>query len=290
MADSLEKFLANLTDGLSSVLKTSTGIDGEFKSLKTSPADAESLRTSNHSFPLAIQAEFRVGFEGGLLFLFKVEDVTALADIFIGGAGTRSPELSPDMKDAVAEIFNQITGWLKTQCSADFGIPVALGPVTIDTFGASRSSDFSNFLKFRAKSATQVSMKVSTAIDSEFVVVTPNIAFIDEPIEAPTEIVHAAGMPQAAGSAVASHPNLDLLMDVRLPVTVRFGSTTLILRDVLKLGTGSLIELTKTENEPVDLLVNEKLIARGEVVVLENDYAIRILDIESQASRIRSLG
>ena len=64
----------------------------------------------------------------------------------------------------------------------------------------------------------------------------------------------------------------------------------MILRDVLKLGTGSLIELTKTENEPVELLVNEKLLARGEVVVVDGNYAIRILEVESQASRIRSLG
>lgn len=84
--------------------------------------------------------------------------------------------------------------------------------------------------------------------------------------------------------------NLDLIMDIDLPVSVRFGQTEMSLENVLKLGNGSIIELDRTADEPVDLLVNNKLLARGEVVVAEGHYAIRITEVESPAERIRSLG
>ncbi len=87
-----------------------------------------------------------------------------------------------------------------------------------------------------------------------------------------------------------SNVNLDLIMDVELPISVRFGQTTMLLEDILKLGHGSVIELEKLVEEPVDLLVNGRLLARGEVVVADGHYAIRITQLESPAERIRSLG
>ena len=84
--------------------------------------------------------------------------------------------------------------------------------------------------------------------------------------------------------------NLDLVMDIDLPISVRFGQTEMSLEDVLKLGNGSVIELDRLADDPVDLLVNNKLLARGEVVVADGHYAIRITQVESAAERIRSLG
>jgi flagellar motor switch protein FliN/FliY len=87
-----------------------------------------------------------------------------------------------------------------------------------------------------------------------------------------------------------SNVNLDLIMDVELPISVRFGQTTMLLEDILKLGHGSVIELEKLAEEPVDLLVTGRLLAKGEVVVADGHYAIRITQVESPAERIRSLG
>lgn len=91
-------------------------------------------------------------------------------------------------------------------------------------------------------------------------------------------------------TSAESNVNLDLIMDVELPISVRFGQTTMLLEDILKLGHGSVIELEKLAEEPVDLLVNGRLLARGEVVVADGHYAIRITQLESPAERIRSLG
>jgi flagellar motor switch protein FliN/FliY len=84
--------------------------------------------------------------------------------------------------------------------------------------------------------------------------------------------------------------NIDLLLDVELPVRVSFGQTEMQLRDVFKLGAGSVIELDKSVNDPVSVIVNNKTIAKGEVVMVDGNYGIRILEVESTADRIRSLG
>lgn len=91
-------------------------------------------------------------------------------------------------------------------------------------------------------------------------------------------------------NATDSNVNLDLILDVQVPVSVRFGKRQMLLEDILKLGHGSVIELDRSADEPVELLVNDKLLARGEVVVAEGHYAIRITQVESPAERIRSLG
>ncbi len=91
-------------------------------------------------------------------------------------------------------------------------------------------------------------------------------------------------------AATDSSVNLELVMDIELPISVRFGQTEMLLEDVLKLGNGSVIELDRSADEPVDLLVNNKLLARGEVVVADGHYAIRVTQVESPADRIRSLG
>jgi flagellar motor switch protein FliN/FliY len=84
--------------------------------------------------------------------------------------------------------------------------------------------------------------------------------------------------------------NIDLLLDVELPVRVSFGQTEMQLRDVFKLGTGSVIELDKSVNDPVTVIVNNKPIAKGEVVMVDGNYGVRILEVESTADRILSLG
>jgi flagellar motor switch protein FliN/FliY len=82
---------------------------------------------------------------------------------------------------------------------------------------------------------------------------------------------------------------LDLLLDVDLPVSISFGKTQLPLKDVLKLTTGSIVELNRNLNEPVDVLVNHCLVARGEVVVVEGNYGVRIQQIVDRQARLQSL-
>jgi len=82
---------------------------------------------------------------------------------------------------------------------------------------------------------------------------------------------------------------MDLLLDVDLPVSISFGKALLPMKDVLKLTTGSIVELNRGLSEPVEVLVNHCLIARGEVVVVEGNYGVRIQEIASRQDRLRSL-
>lgn len=84
-------------------------------------------------------------------------------------------------------------------------------------------------------------------------------------------------------------PNLNLLLDIPLEITAELGRTRMIIHDLLQLGQGSVIELNKLAGEPVEILVNQKLIARGEVVVVNEKFGIRLTDIISPMERIKQL-
>lgn len=80
--------------------------------------------------------------------------------------------------------------------------------------------------------------------------------------------------------------NLDFLMDIPLQLTVELGRTKLLVKDVLQLNQGSVVELTKLAGEPLDVFVNSKLVARGEAVVVNEKFGIRLLDIVSPNERV----
>jgi flagellar motor switch protein FliN/FliY len=94
-------------------------------------------------------------------------------------------------------------------------------------------------------------------------------------------------------SEPASKPgkrNIDLLMDVNLPISIELGRTKMSISDILALGPGSVVELNKLAGEPVDLLVNQKIVARGEVVVIDENFGVRITQLMTPEERLKSLG
>ena len=83
--------------------------------------------------------------------------------------------------------------------------------------------------------------------------------------------------------------NLDLILDIPLSVTVELGRSKMLINDLLQLGQGSVIELTKLVGEPLEVLVNDKLVARGEVVVVNEKFGVRLTDIVTPMERVKSL-
>ncbi|MEJ8302549.1 flagellar motor switch phosphatase FliY [Saccharibacillus sacchari] len=94
---------------------------------------------------------------------------------------------------------------------------------------------------------------------------------------------------QNGGYGQTDENNLGLLMDIPLKVTVELGRTQKQIKDILELSQGSIVELDKLAGEPVDILVNNKLIAKGEVVVIDENFGVRVTDIVSQWDRIQNL-
>ena len=82
---------------------------------------------------------------------------------------------------------------------------------------------------------------------------------------------------------------LDFILDIPLEVSVELGRTKMVINDLLQLGQGSVIELTKLAGEPLEIKVNNKLVARGEVVVVNEKFGVRVTDIVSPMERVKSL-
>ncbi len=93
----------------------------------------------------------------------------------------------------------------------------------------------------------------------------------------------------AAGATTAKDRNLNLILDIPLRVTVELGRTKMPVSELLNLTQGSVIELTKLAGEPMEVLVNDKLIARGEAVVVNEKFGVRLTDIISPSERIEQL-
>ncbi len=103
---------------------------------------------------------------------------------------------------------------------------------------------------------------------------------------------HSIGGAGGAGANRMSAPpiqSLDFILDIPLKITVELGRSKMAIRDILQLAQGSVIELSKFAGEPLEVLVNDKLIARGEVVVVNEKFGIRLTDIISPIERIEQL-
>ena len=88
---------------------------------------------------------------------------------------------------------------------------------------------------------------------------------------------------------IGENKSLDLILDIPLTVTVELGRNKMLINDLLQLGQGSVIELKKLVGEPLEVLVNQKLVARGEVVVVNEKFGVRLTDIVSPMERVKSL-
>ena len=83
--------------------------------------------------------------------------------------------------------------------------------------------------------------------------------------------------------------NLDFILDIPLQVTVELGRTKLLVKDILQLNQGAVVELTKLAGEPLDIFVNSKLVARGEAVVINDKFGVRLVDIVSPNERVEKI-
>jgi flagellar motor switch protein FliN/FliY len=122
------------------------------------------------------------------------------------------------------------------------------------------------------------------ADDKSNLAVAPDLEAHDAPA---AEI--SAKADKMAGIPDTSHRNLTLIMDIPLRVAVELGRTKMVVNDLLNLGQGSVIELNKLAGEPMEVLVNDKLVARGEAVVVNEKFGVRLTDIISPTERVEQL-
>ena len=98
------------------------------------------------------------------------------------------------------------------------------------------------------------------------------------------------GASQDNGSDQSEKYDMDLILDLPLDVSVELGKVTMPVNELLQIGRGSILALTKPVGEPLDIYINNKLIAKGEVVILDDKFGVRVADIINPVDRVKSLG
>jgi len=91
-------------------------------------------------------------------------------------------------------------------------------------------------------------------------------------------------------STLKENGNMNFILDIPLEISVELGRAKILISELLQLGQGSVVELTKLAGEPLEILINQKLVARGEVVVVNEKFGVRLTDIISPTERVKQLG
>jgi flagellar motor switch protein FliN/FliY len=108
-------------------------------------------------------------------------------------------------------------------------------------------------------------------------------------VEKNDEFASEEGNDKTTDKVNGESASLDLILDIPLTVTVELGRSKMLINDLLQLGQGSVVELTKLVGDPLEVLVNNKLVARGEVVVVNEKFGVRLTDIVTPMERVKSL-
>lgn len=255
----------------------------------------------------------------GTVFVTLLKSKAAiLYDLMIMGDG--STPYSDDVKDGISEIFSQVSGgyatFLREKSSGSVisdavtvkdndgvGVLVAEESLILDVtiseiepFQAIVTFDDDMVRSLRAQYGSDTSADVP-AFDESGLLSQDEIDSITaaaEDLSAPSEMGSApAPAPAAAapsfGSSTAPKGSVDMLLDIDLDVSIELGRTDISIKRILELAPGALVELDRLAGEPVDLMVNNKVVAKGEVVVVDESFGVRIISLVSPEERIKSL-
>jgi len=242
------------------------GGDGTSPGTGWSVVNVAPAETSATDTDVWISAALSGAVRGEMAFCLPPRLVTRAAQAFMGEAGDPAAQLTPEHRDALVEIFRQAAGLAAT------ALKPARGEIRfqIDVMPAAPTwpPSLVAWLRWGGGDTPESSMQLllSAALVAAFRGEVQDTAHQDTP-------------DTAAAQLQSGQVKLDLLMDVDLGVTLRFGSRRLLLREVLDLCPGSVIALDRQVEDPVDMLLDGRVIARGEVVVVDGNYGLRVAEI-----------
>jgi len=219
------------------------------------------------------------GLPGLTWLVFSLAEAGKLLELFLGEAVSLTGELDGTLSEALEELVRQWCGLAASALKPDFGEL----SFTVAREAAPPGKPPSPVRLLQATGGAQ-SIAVGISLEPELE------AFLQKNDRPPD-----AAMPAAVPSSrvpvgeLLRQGNLDLLMDVELPVMLRFGTRQVTLREVLDLATGAVLELDREVQEPVELVLNDRWIARGEVVVVDGNYGLRVTEVASPRERVNSL-
>lgn len=217
---------------------------------------------------------------------------TAIGDMMLGGEGDEKEEMDAEDLDATKEIisnilssFSRSLGSQKNMPKLDFDID------SIEYIDANSQIDFKGYEKLFI-----YNLAVHNSHDTiAFAITHELIPLIGEEI-APSfssdereEYTYEEPKKVVMGISPEELSNIELIKDVRLPIRVRIGSKKMLLKDVLSMDIGSVIELDQLANDPLEILVGDKVIAMGEVVIVDGNFGVQIGEIGTKRERLEKL-
>jgi len=271
----LQSYLQAWGTSICRVLQEVAGAPHTWQEL--SPEATQELHTSLSENSISIQFEAAQHLSGNQGFLLSKKDAVRLAQLLLAEPEDGSSAMTDDHRDAIGELFRQFAGAAASTLKDLAGGEVNFKWLGLEPFPGEPALQAGMQWNSTGLMPLALVAELGSPLVTALTPVTPPALELPTPSQPPPPLVPAPD------------PKLELLMDVELDVTLCFGERQMALRDILDLSAGSVVELNQYVQDPVELLVGRKVIARGEVVVVDGSYALRVMEIVSPMERIDSL-
>ncbi|MGL2401270.1 flagellar motor switch protein FliY [Helicobacter pylori] len=230
--------------------------------------------------------------ESSIELVAPVDLVTALSDLMLGGEGASKEEMDNDDLDAFKEMASNIFGAIATSLKSQELLP-KLNFTTINAEIAKelpKKEDYAKMIvfsfKMEALKESQIILLTTAAFECQF-----EKTHQEEKEEKEETTKSATEEVKTRDESLENIEirNISMLLDVKLNVKVRIGQKKMILKDVVSMDIGSVVELDQLVNDPLEILVDDKVIAKGEVVIVDGNFGIQITDIGTKKERLEQL-
>ncbi|MFP6010170.1 flagellar motor switch protein FliY [Helicobacter pylori] len=230
--------------------------------------------------------------ESPIELLAPVDLVTALSDLMLGGEGASKEEMDNDDLDAFKEMASNIFGAIATSLKSQELLPKLNFTTTNAEIAKElpKKEDYAKAMVFSFKmeaiKESQIILLTTAAFERQFEKTHKEEK--EETIKSATEATEEVKIHDASLENIEIR-NISMLLDVKLNVKVRIGQKKMILKDVVSMDIGSVVELDQLVNDPLEILVDDKVIAKGEVVIVDGNFGIQITDIGTKKERLEQL-
>ena len=221
-------------------------------------------------------------FQGGMAILSTEAGAVQLAEVLMSEPINLATPFDAGHREAYEELLNQVLGQVASGLKTAAGGDVEIKPTGKDAPAWQNASRLG--IRIGGEKLTPVRLVLVVSMD-----LAGSFRTSQEKSPPPASIAVEASTPQPELSA-GQNSNLQLLLDVTLDATICFGQKQMLLREILDFHPGAAVALDRHVDEPVDLLVGGRIVARGEVVIVDGNYGLRITEIISPQQRILSLG
>ena len=271
---------------------TIEGLTGQTPEVTFKESESISI-VSNVIPPVAcIHLDFSGPVPGKAMLMIPPAVATALGDMMLGGDGEAKDEMNDEDLDAIKEIVSNIMGAISTTLASQKELPKFSIKTQEASFVDEKGEvDLDKYSKLFVFNFTLGSIRslMMLAVDS---IISEQLEGVKEPVLTESSLRDSDAVGGGGKSRKLDEgemKNIGLIMDVKLPIRVRIGKKKMLLKDVLSMDIGSVIELNQLANDPLDILVDDHVIAQGEVVIVDGNFGVQVTSIGSKRDRLTKL-